>query len=113
MKRGNNAAIKVIIKGSHYNKEEVLDAFANLAAQNTIIPVLYKNDGEDTCFLFQNGISTVKILASSGLLLPLNDNIKLCVNLQLEHCPYTDVPVDVMKLIEKVISKRTNRRERI
>ncbi|KAK9511496.1 hypothetical protein O3M35_000138 [Rhynocoris fuscipes] len=102
-----------IIKGSKYDKKQILDAIINLVAPSVFIPVMYRVDGEDSCFLFQNGITAIKILGARGLFLPLSSDIVLPMNLQIQHCLYTDVPVDPLHKIEKVVWKRTNSMERV
>ncbi|XP_069677652.1 nuclear RNA export factor 1-like [Periplaneta americana] len=96
-----------ILNGSSYEKEVILRILMDYADPLVFIPVLYKEEGPDSCFLACNCRAAIeKLIIRSGLALEIPNGPSLQLQIVLGYAPITELRLNMQDILIKVIEKR-------
>uniref|UniRef100_A0A0A9XMC0 Nuclear RNA export factor 1 n=1 Tax=Lygus hesperus TaxID=30085 RepID=A0A0A9XMC0_LYGHE len=99
-----------ILNGTKYEKQMILELVVSSVYPHTLYPCMYREDDNDTFFLFKNGFAAVMSLCARKLYLvdpETNQNIELSITAQ--YVSASLFPLDPMNTLEEVIKKRIKR----
>ncbi|KDR19314.1 nuclear RNA export factor 1-like isoform X2 [Zootermopsis nevadensis] len=99
----------MILNGSIHDKEFILKVIMDAVYPIDLIPVMYKEEGEDTCFLARNCGTAIERLCRSSLVIDIPNGPSLTLRIVLGFAHINDIHLNMQWNLIKVIGKRFNK----